>query len=104
MKKLLLIAALFVLPTFASAQMDSDATAHYKQGERESLYAVGFLAAGMAAVPVEEYLCTKFKAGPWTEGTIKVVSGLVFGTLSLYNAGHAVHDFQWVGIKVGRDF
>jgi hypothetical protein len=100
----IVIAAMLLLATSTFAQVDSDAERHYKQGEREAMYAVGFLAAGMIAVPVEEYLCAKFSVGPKTEATIKVVSGLVFGTLSLYNAGHAVHDFKWVGVKVGRDF
>ncbi len=104
MKKLLLIAALFVLPTLSMAQADSDAIDHYKQGQHEALVAAGYLAAGMVAVPVEEYLCAKFGVGPKTEATIKVLSGLTFGSLALYSAGHSAWDFRWVGIKLSRGF
>ena len=103
MKKIILTAIL-LMTTSTFAQVDTDATDHYKQGQHEALQAAGFLAAGMVMVPVEEYLCAKFKVGPKTETTIKVLSGLTFGSLALYSAGHSAWDFRWVGIKLSRGF
>jgi len=102
MKKLFIILTILVSSTFA--QIDSDVTQHYKDGETHALMAVGFLATGMALVPIEEYLCHKYNVGPKTEGTIKVLSGLVMGSLSLYYAGNAVHDAWWIQLKARRDF
>jgi len=103
MKKII-FAALLLMTTSSFAQADSDVTDHWKQGQHEALVGAGWLAAGMVAVPVEEYLCTKFKVGPKTEATIKVISGLTFGSLALYSAGHSAWDFRWVGIKLSRGF
>jgi hypothetical protein len=102
MKKFFVILALLATSSFA--QVDSDATKHYKDGEKHALMAVGFLAGGMVMVPIEEYACKKFGVGPKTETVIKVLSGLAFGSASLYFAGQSAHDFYWVGYKTSRDF
>lgn len=102
MKKLFIFLILLVSSTFA--QVDSDVTQHYKDGEKHAFIAVGYLAGGMILVPIEEYLCHKYGIGPKTEGTIKVVSGLVMGSLSLYYAGNAAHDVWWIQLKTQREF
>ena len=102
MKKFFIILALLATAPFA--QVDSDATKHYHDGEKHALMAAGFLAGGMIMVPVEEYACKKFDVGPKTEVVIKVLSGLAFGSASLYYAGYGAHDFWWVGYKTSRDF
>jgi hypothetical protein len=102
MKKILTAIALVATATFA--QVDSDVTKHYKDGEKHALMAVGFMAGGMIMVPVEEQLCKKMGIGPKTEAAIKVLSGLAFGTAAFYYAGNSAHDFWWVGYKTSRDF
>jgi len=71
---------------------------HYKQAERDAAWGVGFLAIGMAMVPVNDYLCSKLKAGPKTTVTVKVATSLVFGSLALYKAGAAANEIRLVGV------
>lgn len=102
MKKLFIFLTLLVSTTFA--QVDSDVIQHYKDGQNHAFLAAGYLAGGMVLVPIEEYLCRKYKVGPKTETTIKIMSGIVMGSLSLYYAGHAAHDAWWVQLKTQREF
>lgn len=82
----------------------ADYERHYYDAGDHFLMATGFLAAGMLMVPVEDYLCKKMGAGKFTTGTVKVVSGLVFGSASLYFAAQGAHDMGWIGYKISREF
>lgn len=106
MKKLLILIAMLALPTFAQNDNNqkADYERHYKQATDEFLMAAGFLAGGMVMVPVEDYLCKKMGASPFTTGTVKVVSGILFGSASLYFAGLGAHDAGWIGYKISREF
>ena len=84
--------------------MDSDAVKHDRNAVREAWVGVGFLSASMVSVPVEDYLCKKYKVFPERQESIKILSGLIFGTITLYYAGRANHDMAWTQFKVNRTF
>lgn len=106
MKNTLIIIAILAMSTFAqnSNNQKEDYERHYYDSGEHFLLATGFLAAGMVMVPIEDYLCKKMGAGPFTTGTVKVVSGFVFGSASLYFAAKGAHDIGWLGYKISREF
>lgn len=100
--KVLTFIILLVSSTFA--QMDSDAIKHEKDAVREAWVGTGFLAATMISIPIEDYLCNKYNVSKDKQETIKILSGIIFGSITLYYAGRANHDMAWVQYKVDRVF
>ena len=100
----LLLAGLAVADEPLGPTVDQDMVNHVETAQQEGLKAAGFFVAGMVMVPVEDWVCHKLGAGPVTTGTVKVVSGLVFGTLAAYHAAKAANDVRWFGVKLSRDF
>lgn len=92
--------SLLVSSTFA--QVDSDAVKHSKDAVREAWIGVGFLSATMVSVPIEDYLCSKYNVPKEKQETIKIISGIILGSITLYYAGRANHDMAWTRLKVNR--
>lgn len=84
--------------------MDSDAIKHERDAVREAWIGVGFLSATMISVPVEDYLCSKYNISKDKQETIKILSGLILGSITLYYAGRANHDMAWAQFKANKTF
>ena len=104
MNKTLATVLLVTGMALSAPKVDQDMVNHAEEVDNNAMMAAGYLAAGMVMVPVEDWACKKMGTGPIMTGTVKVVSGLVFGSLSLYNAGLAANNVRWVGIKFSRGF
>jgi hypothetical protein len=105
MKKILIAMALLVTASMATEPNHGPVMReHYKDAQVDAAWAVGYLAAGMVMVPVNDYLCAKIGAGPKTTVFIKVTTSLVLGSLSLYKAGAAANEIRLVGVAAKADF
>jgi hypothetical protein len=104
MKNALIAIALLATMVAADPNHGPVMEQHYKEAQRDAAWGVGFLAAGMLMVPVDEYLCAKLGAGPKTTVALKLVTGLALGSLSLYKAGSAANELRMVGVAAKADF
>lgn len=84
------------------AQVDSDAVKHNKDAVREALIGVGFLSTNMVSLPIEEYICDKYNVPKEKQETIKVITGVILGSITLYYAARADHDMSWFQLKLNR--